>query len=144
VYFASLLTITSDCAPLVSTIGLLFQILDDHLNLSPTSGYSDLKGLCEDLTEGKFSFPVIHAIRADPSNQILINILKQKTTDEEVKRYALKYMQSKGSFDYSKTVIDELRGKTEGLVGGIEQGLGEHGHHGAEALRTMLSRLVLK
>jgi geranylgeranyl diphosphate synthase type 3 len=133
-----------DCAPLVSTIGLLFQILDDHLNLSPTSGYSDLKGLCEDLTEGKFSFPVIHAIRADPSNQILINILKQKTTDEEVKRYALKYMQSKGSFDYSKTVIDELRGKTEGLVGGIEQGLGEHGHHGAEALRTMLSRLVLK
>jgi geranylgeranyl diphosphate synthase type 3 len=144
VYFASLLTITSDCAPLVSTIGLLFQILDDHLNLSPTSGYSDLKGLCEDLTEGKFSFPVIHAIRADPSNQILINILKQKTTDEEVKRYALKYMQSKGSFDYSKTVIDELRGKTEGLVGGIEQGLGEHGHQGAEALRTMLSRLVLK
>jgi geranylgeranyl diphosphate synthase type 3 len=144
VYFAALLTITSDCAPLVSTIGLLFQILDDHLNLSPTSGYSDLKGLCEDLTEGKFSFPVIHAIRADPSNQILINILKQKTTDEEVKRYALKYMQSKGSFDYSKTVIDELRGKTEGLVGGIEQGLGEHGHQGAEALRTMLSRLVLK
>jgi geranylgeranyl diphosphate synthase type 3 len=144
VYFAPLLTITSDCAPLVSTIGLLFQILDDHLNLSPTSGYSDLKGLCEDLTEGKFSFPVIHAIRADPSNQILINILKQKTTDEEVKRYALKYMQSKGSFDYSKTVIDELRGKTEGLVGGIEQGLGEHGHQGAEALRTMLSRLVLK
>ena len=143
-YFASLLTITSDCAPLVSTIGLLFQILDDHLNLSPTSGYSDLKGLCEDLTEGKFSFPVIHAIRADPSNQILINILKQKTTDEEVKRYALKYMQSKGSFDYSKTVIDELRGKTEGLVEGIEQGLGEHGHQGAEALRTMLRRLVLK
>ncbi|KNG47833.1 geranylgeranyl pyrophosphate synthetase [Stemphylium lycopersici] len=91
-----------DCTPLVSTIGLLFQILDDHLNLSPTSGYTTLKGLCEDLTEGKFSFPVIHAIRADPSNQILINILKQKTTDEEVKRYALRYMESKGSFEYSK------------------------------------------
>jgi geranylgeranyl diphosphate synthase type 3 len=123
---------------------LLFQILDDHLNLSPTSGYSSLKGLCEDLTEGKFSFPVIHAIRADPSNQILINILKQKTTDEEVKRYALKYMESKGSFDYSRRVIDELRGKTEDLVKGIEQGLGEDGTQGAEALRKMLGRLVLK
>ncbi|KAJ4406920.1 geranylgeranyl pyrophosphate synthetase [Didymella pomorum] len=133
-----------DCAPLVSTIGLLFQILDDHLNLSPTSGYSSLKGLCEDLTEGKFSFPVIHAIRADPSNQILINILKQKTTDEEVKRYALKYMESKGSFEYSKKVIDELRGKTEDLVKGIEQGLGDRGKEGAEALRTMLGRLVLR
>ncbi|KAJ4990121.1 Geranylgeranyl pyrophosphate synthase 2 [Stagonosporopsis vannaccii] len=133
-----------DCAPLVSTIGLLFQILDDHLNLSPTSGYTSLKGLCEDLTEGKFSFPVIHAIRADPSNQILINILKQKTTDEEVKRYALKYMESKGSFEYSKRVIDELRGKTEGLVRGIESGLGEEGTQGAEALRKMLGRLVLR
>lgn len=133
-----------DCAPLVSTIGLLFQILDDHLNLSPTSGYSSLKGLCEDLTEGKFSFPVIHAIRADPSNQILINILKQKTTDEEVKRYALKYMESKGSFDYSKKVIDELRGKTEGLVRAIEHGLGDEGTQGAEALRMMLGRLVLR
>nr|UPW35118.1 terpene cyclase 1 [Didymella macrostoma] len=133
-----------DCAPLVSTIGLLFQILDDHLNLSPTSGYSSLKGLCEDLTEGKFSFPVIHAIRADPSNQILINILKQKTTDEEVKRYALKYMESKGSFEYSKKVIDELRGKTEDLVKGIEQGLGDSGTEGAEALRKMLGRLVLR
>lgn len=128
----------------MSTIGLLFQILDDHLNLSPTSGYSSLKGLCEDLTEGKFSFPVIHAIRADPSNQILINILKQKTTDEEVKRYALKYMESKGSFEYSKKVIDELRGKTEDLVKGIEQGLGDRGKEGAEALRTMLGRLVLR
>ncbi|KAF2825885.1 geranylgeranyl pyrophosphate synthetase [Ophiobolus disseminans] len=133
-----------DCAPLVSTIGLLFQILDDHLNLSPTSGYTSLKGLCEDLTEGKFSFPVIHAIRADPSNQILINILKQKTTDEEVKRYALRYMESKGSFEYSARVVEELRGKTEGLVRGIEGGLGESGREGSEALRSMLGRLVLR
>jgi geranylgeranyl diphosphate synthase type 3 len=96
------------------------------------------------LTEGKFSFPVIHAIRADPSNQILINILKQKTNDEEVKRYALRYMESKGSFEYSARVIEELRGKTEGLVGGIEEGLGEQGRSGAEALRSMLGRLVLR
>ncbi|CAN9232035.1 hypothetical protein CUC08_Gglean001555 [Alternaria sp. MG1] len=133
-----------DCTPLVSTIGLLFQILDDHLNLSPTSGYTTLKGLCEDLTEGKFSFPVIHAIRADPSNQILINILKQKTTDEEVKRYALRYMESKGSFEYSKGVIEELRSKTDEHVRVIERELGQEGREGAEALRVMLARLVLK
>ncbi|KAF1921374.1 geranylgeranyl pyrophosphate synthetase [Ampelomyces quisqualis] len=133
-----------DCAPLVSTIGLLFQILDDHLNLSPTSGYSSLKGLCEDLTEGKFSFPVIHAIRTDPSNQILINILKQKTNDEEVKRYALRYMEQQGSFEYSARVIDELRAKTEELVRGIEDGMGAEGRSGAEALRGTLGRLVLR
>jgi geranylgeranyl diphosphate synthase type 3 len=139
----------SDCAPLVSTIGLLFQILDDHLNLSPTSGYSSLKGLCEDLTEGKFSFPVIHAIRADPSNLVLINILKQKTTDEEVKRFAVRYLTEKGSFDYSKKVIDELRHKSEELVREVEhtlasQGLGEQGQIGAAGLQKVLERLVLR
>jgi geranylgeranyl diphosphate synthase type 3 len=134
----------SDCAPLVSTVGLLFQILDDHLNLSPTSGYSSLKGFCEDLTEGKFSFPVIHAIRADPSNLVLINILKQKTTDEEVKRYAVKYLEEKGSFEYSKSVIVELRQKSEELVGEVERGMGEGGYEGAQALRAVLERLVLR
>ncbi|PSN66067.1 terpenoid synthase [Corynespora cassiicola Philippines] len=137
-------SVNIDCAPLVSTVGLLFQILDDHLNLSPTSGYSSLKGLCEDLTEGKFSFPVIHAIRADPSNLVLINILKQKTTDEDVKRYAMKYLEEKGSFDYSKKIINELRQKSEELVDEAERKLGQDGVEGAEALRAVLSRLVLR
>lgn len=53
-------------------------------------------------------------------------------------------MESKGSFEYSRRVIDELRGKTEGLVREIEAGLGEEGTQGAEALRTMLGRLVLR
>lgn len=53
-------------------------------------------------------------------------------------------MESKGSFEYSKKVIDELRGKTEDLVKGIEQGLGDSGTEGAEALRKMLGRLVLR
>lgn len=133
-----------DCAPLVSTIGLLFQILDDHLNLSSTSEYQSLKGLCEDLTEGKFSFPVIHAIHSDPSNRVLYNILKQKTSDEEVKRYAVRYLREKGSFDYSKGVIDGLRGKAEGLIGDVEKALGDEAKEGAEGLKGLLARLVVR
>lgn len=53
-------------------------------------------------------------------------------------------MESKGSFEYSARVIEELRGKTEELVGGIENGLGGDGREGAEALRGMLGRLVLR
>ncbi|KAF1973873.1 terpenoid synthase, partial [Bimuria novae-zelandiae CBS 107.79] len=138
-------TVDIDCAPLVSTIGLLFQILDDHLNLSSTSGYASLKGVCEDLTEGKFSFPVIHAIQADPRNRVMYNILKQKTTDEEVKRYAVRYLEEKGSFEYSKGVIDGLRGKAEKLIGEVEAALGEEdAREGAEGLRGLLARLVVR
>jgi len=53
-------------------------------------------------------------------------------------------MESKGSFEYSKGVIEELRGKTEEHVKRVEVRLGEEGRGGAEALRVMLERLVLK
>jgi len=33
------------------------------------------KGFAEDLTEGKFSFPIIHGIRSHPENNQIMNIL---------------------------------------------------------------------
>ena len=104
-----------DCVPLVNVLGLIFQICDDYLNLSDKT-YNKNKGLCEDLTEGKFSFPIIHSIRADPSNVQLINILKQKTKDEEVKLYALNYMEHTGSFAHTKKVVSQLREKALKLI----------------------------
>ena len=112
-----------DCVPLVNLMGLVFQICDDFLNLS-SSVYTQNKGLCEDLTEGKFSFPVIHSIRSNPGNLQLINILKQKTQDEEVKRYAVKYMESTGSFEYCKKVIRELKAKASALITEMDAGTG--------------------
>lgn len=52
-----------DLLPLADLIGLLFQIRDDYMNLQ-SSQYADNKGFAEDLSEGKFSFPIIHSIRA--------------------------------------------------------------------------------
>jgi geranylgeranyl diphosphate synthase, type III len=124
-----------DCVPLVNLMGLIFQICDDYLNLS--SGlYTQNKGFCEDLTEGKFSFPVIHAIRAKPDNLELINILKQKTTDEDVKRYAVKYMQGTGSFEYSKKVIRELKVKAVQLIQDMDGGSGS-----GQAVMKILDRM---
>ena len=47
---------------LTSLLGLYFQIRDDYANLR-LDEYSENKSFAEDLTEGKFSFPIIHAIR---------------------------------------------------------------------------------
>ena len=127
---------THDFVPLVSTIGLLFQIRDDLLNLCDP-GYTTNKGLCEDLTEGKFSFPVIHAVRSDEGNMQLINILKQKTTDEAVKGYAVRYMEERGSFEYSRRVIQELRRKAVEMVEGLE---GER-EEAKRGIRDILDRM---
>lgn len=120
-----------DCVPLVNLMGLIFQICDDYLNLSSTT-YTKNKGLCEDLTEGKFSFPVIHSIRSNPGNLQLINILKQKTTDDQVKRYAVSYMESTGSFEYTKRVVHELKTKAAALITEMDGGSGRG--HGVKAI----------
>jgi len=141
----------TDYIPLVNTIGLLFQILDDYYNLCNPS-YTSNKGLCEDLTEGKFSFPIIHAIRFDPSNLVLINILKQKTRDEEVKRYAVAYMERAGSFAYTRRVLRGLGRKAAGLVDEVERKVGASqgasgiggagkGPGGGDGVRLILERL---
>jgi len=113
-----------DCVPLVNLMGLVFQICDDYLNLSSTT-YTKNKGLCEDLTEGKFSFPVIHSIRSNPGNLQLINILKQKTTDEQVKKYAVAYMENTGSFEYTRRVVKELKLKAVTLISEMDAGSGK-------------------
>ncbi|KAI9038774.1 FPP/GGPP synthase family protein [Aspergillus affinis] len=108
-----------DCVSLVNVLGLIFQICDDYLNLSNTT-YTKHKGLCEDLTEGKFSFPIIHSIRSNPKNHQLINILKQRTKDEEVKLYAMSYMESTGSFAHTQEVVRGLLQKALKLIDDIE------------------------
>ncbi|KAF9428600.1 geranylgeranyl pyrophosphate synthetase [Podila epigama] len=92
---------TIDYVPIVELIGIHFQIRDDYLNLQ-SSQYSANKGFCEDLTEGKFSYPIIHSIRADPSSRKLLNILKQKPKDDALKRHAVKIMEGTQSFQYCR------------------------------------------
>ncbi|KAF9580344.1 geranylgeranyl pyrophosphate synthetase, partial [Lunasporangiospora selenospora] len=100
-----LMQAASDCpvdhVRLVELFGIHFQIRDDYLNLQSTQ-YSANKGFCEDLTEGKFSFPIIHSIRTDRSNRKLLNILKQKPTEPELKRYAVGLMNATNTFEYCR------------------------------------------
>ena len=68
------------------------------------------KGFCEDLTEGKFSLPVIHSIRNSATcNNELLNILKLHTSDQSLKGYALWYIRTQTkSLDYTKGVLSQL------------------------------------
>lgn len=128
----------TDYIPLVSIIGLLFQIRDDYLNLN-SEIYTSNKGLCEDLTEGKFSFPIIHAIRKEEGNKQLINILKMKTHDDEVKRYAVGYMRERGSFEYCRVRLRELRERAEEMIEVVDGGRGKGG-----GVKGILDRMGLE
>ncbi|KAJ5627860.1 Phyllocladan-16-alpha-ol synthase [Penicillium lividum] len=125
-----------DLVPLVRLFGIIFQICDDYLNLK-SSSYLQKKGLCEDLTEGKFSFPIIHSIRSNPTNRQLINVLKQKPQDEDLKRYAVAYMESTNTFEYTREFVASLKIEALDMIGKLEkEGLGEN-----LAIRKILARM---
>ncbi|XP_071952368.1 geranylgeranyl pyrophosphate synthase-like [Antedon mediterranea] len=100
--------VKSDFQPVSEAIGLFFQIRDDYANLCSLE-YSNAKTFCEDLSEGKFSFPLIHGIEKESNGTAIItNILRQRTEDVEVKKLCVKQLQELGSLDYTRKVLNDL------------------------------------
>ena len=125
-----------DCVPLVELVGLIFQIVDDYKNLSDVD-YAAKKGVCEDLTEGKFSFPIIHSIRSDPKNSQLLHILAQRPKDIEVKKTAVQYIKSTGSFEYTKQYVERLTIQARNVADSLDEGIG--GSKGIHKLLDLFS-----
>mmetsp|Transcript_9636 Transcript_9636/g.13649 ORF Transcript_9636/g.13649 Transcript_9636/m.13649 type:complete len:202 (+) Transcript_9636:631-1236(+) len=110
-----------DFKPLVNNLGLYFQIRDDLINLADEE-YFKSKSFCEDLSEGKFSFPIIHCVqKCKPSDNRLLSILKQRTHELDIKRYAQHIMKKAGSLKYTrdkcKSLKEEIIKQVEGLGG---------------------------
>lgn len=95
---------------LVDDVGTFFQTLDDYLNVC-SDAYHKNKSFCEDLTEGKFSYPVIHCIleQAAKGEKTLLHILRQRPTDAEIKAYCVNLMRDTGSLQACQGRIYELR-----------------------------------
>ncbi|XP_055378685.1 terpene synthase [Condylostylus longicornis] len=96
-----------DFTKLSAIMGLYFQIRDDYSNLS-SKEYFENKSFCEDLTEGKFSFPIIHAIRHQKNDKQVLHILRQRTNDIEVKKYCINLLEKLGSFEYTRKELLKL------------------------------------
>lgn len=99
---------TVDYTTIVDNLAMYFQIRDDYINLADEE-YMKSKSFCEDLTEGKFSYPIIHHIRTNPNDTRLISILKQRTEDIDVKRYAQGLMKDSGSMAYTREKCISLK-----------------------------------
>ena len=100
---------------LVEAIGFFFQIRDDLANLC-SKEYADSKSYCEDLTEGKFSYPIIHAmnsssVNGDTKGKRLLEILKKRTNDVEVKKEAIALLIESKSFEFTIEKLHEIKKK---------------------------------
>jgi len=107
---------------LANTIGEYYQIRDDYSNLLSET-YKNNKGFCEDITEGKYSYPIIHCIKNHPESHQLEKIIKQRTSNVELKMYCIKLMKESHSFDYTKEKLllieQKINKQIEALGGNI-------------------------
>jgi ophiobolin F synthase len=129
-----------DVENLVHMIGVQYQILNDYQNLQ-SSECTAQKGFCEDLDEGKCSFPLIHALTSCPHNTQLREILQRKRDvgymPYEDKLLVLEQLELAGSMEYTVETLKEMQRRAYAVVEKIEK------HTGKEnwIIRSFLQRL---
>ncbi|KAJ3644206.1 hypothetical protein Zmor_026876 [Zophobas morio] len=89
-------------------IGYFIQVYDDYINLHNPK-WATVRVFCDDLDEGKFSYPIIHAIQSHPEDHRLINLLKKRPLDLESKKLFVDIMESFGSFEHSREFLEDLK-----------------------------------
>ena len=87
--------------------GLAFQIQDDLLNLIG-SEESMKKDFRNDITEGKRTLIVVHALQNSSDRDRLIEILSSKEKDQAVLAEAVAIMEDAGSVEYARNYAENL------------------------------------
>ncbi|XP_052740717.1 terpene synthase-like [Bicyclus anynana] len=108
----------TDMCSLALQLGLYFQIRDDYCNLQKPEALEEwptednkkavkVDSFCEDLTEGKYTLAIIHAM-STPHGEEVLNILRQRTEDIELKKYCVALLEKSGSLAYVRSVLEDL------------------------------------
>lgn len=103
-------------------IGLAFQIQDDLLNLVENETSKKQKDFRSDISEGKRTLVVCKALDLCDENQkqCMVEILKEKTKDENKLSTAVDIMQDCGAIlyaqEFAKKLSVEAKGEIESLL----------------------------
>lgn len=92
------------------SMGIAFQIRDDVLDLTSKDFEKKKGGRGQDITEGKRSLIVIHALRktGQKNREKLIKILNMHTSDQKLKDEAIGIMQKAGAIGYAEEVATRI------------------------------------
>ncbi|KAF3173025.1 hypothetical protein TWF788_009290 [Orbilia oligospora] len=125
-------------------VGQYFQIRDDFMNLTNTN-YTNLKGFCEDLDEGKFSYLVVHSWNVQSAESSRLRTLfeeRYKTgfMAREAKEEVLGILQRNGSFDYTEKKMGQLAQGIDDEVYRLEDITGQKNW----SLRLLIHKLTAK
>ncbi|PVH95144.1 geranylgeranyl pyrophosphate synthetase [Periconia macrospinosa] len=110
---------TYDLQPLAHMMGRWYQVRDDYMNLQGAE-YSKQKGFCEDLDEGKISYPIVHCCNAQPTfGSLILGIFRQKQKNQfqnllmESKMQILECLEKAGTFEATWDLITNMQDEIE-------------------------------
>ncbi|KAE8372495.1 isoprenoid synthase domain-containing protein [Aspergillus bertholletiae] len=116
---------------LITLLGRYYQIRDDYQNLA-SDEYTAKKGFCDDLSEGKFSFPLIHLLEYSPNASTLHDIIFDRRSgnkaemSEETKSYIITQMNKVGSLQFTRGVLDSLFAAIWEAIERVEEIMGDN------------------
>ncbi|GKZ29620.1 hypothetical protein AbraIFM66950_005774 [Aspergillus brasiliensis] len=101
---------TLDLTHLMNLIGRAYQLRDDYQNLA-SADYTTQRGFCQDLDEGKISYPLIRAIQSSDDPTVFMEWLQQKqgtNNSFEMKTFILGLLERSGSLEATRGVLHDL------------------------------------
>lgn len=123
-------------------LGRFYQVRDDYQNLRDAT-YTKQKGFCEDLDEGKFSYPIIACCESDSTaRDIILGIFRRHAIEggslsKETKTYILGLIKGSGAFQMTWELLQNLKKETQEALLDLEEFTGTHN----PALRLILAKL---
>ncbi|KPM42335.1 hypothetical protein AK830_g4208 [Neonectria ditissima] len=134
--------LTESISKMVTLWGQYFQIRDDYMNLVDAD-YTDQKGFCEDLDEGKYSLPLIHAIQTDTEGFLLANLLSTRRAQGKLtpqqKMLVLDRIKASGGFEVTRSILSDLHVQVMTEIEGLECGFNKQNGQ----IRALAERLRL-
>ncbi|KAJ5027551.1 isoprenoid synthase domain-containing protein [Bipolaris maydis] len=131
-----------DLDTIVLLFGHFFQIRDDYMNLC-SAEYGKQKGSCEDLDEGKFSYPLIQLFDLLPEcKDEVLGILRlsrrpNQKLPEHAKQQILNLIHASGAMDATRSFLRTLEGKIDEEIKKLETAFGDSN----PMLRLLIERL---
>ncbi|GAB1315557.1 geranylgeranyl pyrophosphate synthetase [Madurella fahalii] len=109
---------------LVAQVGIYFQIRDDLQNLN-SDEYADQKGFCEDLDEGKLSFPLVYYLNNVEDTLCLREIIQQRREDKglniHLKKLVLQQLKESASLEYTEKTLKQLEVRIDDIIARLER-----------------------
>ncbi|KAJ5190254.1 terpenoid synthase [Penicillium cinerascens] len=129
---------------LVVLLGRFYQLRDDYQNLQDDT-YTEHKGFCEDLDEGKLSYPIIVCCDFDHvARDIILGIFREKRNPamsalpRNTKIYILGLIELSGAFQATWELLQSLNKETCMALSALEEATGKSN----PALRQMVKMLI--